>query len=91
MPDFGNAGKRTVRKHTGALQVNVTSGEYLFYSLTVSGGAPIFSFACKHRPIQSEEHFRGHPKSLYEWTWGKNSGDTDATDDMYAVAMSFVD
>jgi hypothetical protein len=34
MPDFGVAGKLTIREYDGAVKVRVSQGEYLFFRLT---------------------------------------------------------
>jgi hypothetical protein len=98
MADFGKAGKLTIRAHDVAALVNLTNREFLSYKLTVSGASPIFTFACKHSARLSEHEFNGHPKQVYEWTWGRPtavSADipntaSDAPDDTYVVAMSFL-
>jgi hypothetical protein len=90
MADFGKAGKRTIRTHDGAVLVQVSAGEYLAYKLTVEGAVPLFTFACKHISRKSQSDFPGHPKAIYEWTWSQNSNESDAPDDMYAVAMMFI-
>jgi hypothetical protein len=97
MADFGKAGKLTIRSHDVAVVVNLTKNEYIHYKLTVQGADPIFTFACKHGARLSEHQFSGHPKQVYEWTWQRSSPLTnvpnqpsDAADDMYGVAMSFL-
>jgi hypothetical protein len=90
MPDFGVAGKLTVREFDGAVKVRISSGEYLFFRLTVQGAVPLFTFACKHKARLSEHEFPGHPKKVYEWTWSKGADESDVSDDMYGVAMSFL-
>ncbi len=97
MADFGKAGKLTFRTHDVAVVVSLTNKEYLYYKLTVEGAVPIFTFACIHTPRLSEHQFAGHPKKVYEWTWcrptagaGTPNEDSDAPDDMYVVAMSFI-
>jgi hypothetical protein len=90
MPDFGVAGKLTVREFDGAVKVRISSGEYLSFRLTVQGAVPLFTFACKHKARLSEHEFPGHPKQVYEWTWSKGSDESDSSDDMYGVAMSFL-
>jgi hypothetical protein len=90
MPDFGNAGKRTVRKHVGAVQVKLSAGEHLAFKTTVEGAEAVFTFACEHKARRSADEFPGHPKQVYEWTWGKAANDSDASDDEYGVRMSFV-
>lgn len=90
MPDFGVAGKITVREFDGAVKVRVGQGEHLFFRLTVQGAEPIFTFACKHKARLSEHEFPGHPKKVYEWTWSRSADESDASDDMYGVAMTFL-
>ena len=90
MPDFGNAGKRTVRKYTPTVRVAITQGEYLFYRLTVWGAEGQFSFSCSHRTLRSAADFPGHPKQVYEWTWGQKASDKDDDDDIYGVRMAFI-
>jgi len=97
MADFGKAGKLTIRKHDVAALVNLTNKEYLSYKLTVQGADPIFTFACTHGARLSEHQFAGHPKKVYEWTWCRPTAlaavpneSSDAPDDMYGVAMSFL-
>jgi hypothetical protein len=90
MADFGKAGKRTVRSYTPAVKVLLSQGEYLSYRLTVSGAVPEFSFSCSHRTLRSATDFPGHPKQVYEWTWGQDPSDKDADDDIYGVRMAFL-
>jgi hypothetical protein len=90
MADFGKAGKRTIRSHDGAALVQVSTGEYLAYKLTVQGAIPLFTFACKHTSRRSQSDFPGHPKAVYEWTWSQNKNESDAADDVYGVAMMFL-
>lgn len=90
MSDFGKAGKITIRENDNAVLVNVSSGEYLYYKLTVSGAEPIFTFACKHKARFSEHQFASHPQREYEWTWCENSDESDSSDDVYVVAMLFI-
>lgn len=90
MPDFGVAGKLTIREFDGAVKVRVSQGEYLFFRLTVKGAEPIFTFACQHKARVSEHEFPGHPKKVYEWTWSKNGDESDLKNDVYAITMSFI-
>jgi len=91
MPDFGNAGTRTIRQNRLAVIVNIANGEYLFFRLTVQGAQPEFAFACEHRTLRSStvQDFPGHPQQVYEWTWGKDPLDSDNNDDMYGVRVKF--
>lgn len=98
MPDFGNAGTRTVTVFNANVNVNATAGEFLDYSLTASGGVPAFAYACSHRdPISQSDQFPGHPKANYRWQLQK-AGEAlpstvarDSTDfDVYSEAMSFL-
>lgn len=90
MPDFGIAGKLTIREYDGAVKVRVSQGEYLYFRLTVQGAESIFTFACKHKARLSEHQFAGHPKKVYEWTWSKGQNESDFPMDMYALGMSFM-
>lgn len=90
MPDFGVAGKLTIREYDGAVKVRVSQGEYLYFRLTVKGAEAIFTFACKHKARLSEHQFPGHPKQVYEWTWSKGQDESDQQMDMYALGMSFM-
>jgi hypothetical protein len=88
MSDFGKAGKMTIRENDNAVMVNISKGEYLYYKLTVEGAIPIFTFACTDKPRFSADH--NHPHKVYEWTWCKDSDDSDSPDDLYGVAMLFM-
>lgn len=90
MPDFGVAGKLTIREFDGAVKVRVSQGEYLFFRLTVQGTMPIFTFACQHKARISEHEFPDHPKKVYEWVWSKNGDESDLKNDVYAITMSFI-
>jgi hypothetical protein len=97
MADFGNTGTITVRVSIPAVQVNVSDGEHLFYQLTVSGGFPIFTFACTHKSRLDAEDFEGHPKAVYEWTWSRPAPiaedipneRADDSEETYVVVMQF--
>lgn len=89
MPDFGVAGKRTVREFDGAVKVRVSQGQHLFFRLTAQGAEPIFSFLCQDKRRLSAPEVPGHPKKVYEWTWSKNGNESDRTSDVYGVTMSF--
>ena len=89
-PDFGRAGKVTIRTSKVAVGVNLGEGQYLFYRLRVAGAQPLFSWACEHGPRLKAADFPGHPKQVYEWTWGRESpGLKDNDDDVYSVGMLF--
>jgi hypothetical protein len=97
MPDFGNAGTITVREHDVAALIKLSVGEYIHYQLTVQGAEPIFTFACTHSDRLSADNFDGHPKQVYEWTWGRSGSlddlpnePADSDDDTYVVSMSFI-
>lgn len=98
MPDFGNAGTRTVTVFNPNATVNATAGEFLDHNLTASGGMPAFAYACADRdPISRSDQFPGHPKANYAWKLQK-TGEVlpsvvaaDSNDfDAYTVAMSFL-
>ncbi|MDT4952411.1 MAG: hypothetical protein QOJ02_549 [Acidobacteriota bacterium] len=89
-PDFGKAGKVTIRKDKAGVEVDLAKGEYLFYRLRVEGAQPLFAWACEHRPRLKGKDFPGHPKQVYEWTWCHgNTQDKDGDDDVYSVGMMF--
>ena len=98
MPDFGNAGTRTKTIYNSSATVNAAAGEYLDYSLTVSGGMPAFTYTCADRdPISSSDQFPGHPKANYRWKLQKIGAAlptivaADRDDyDPYSVGMSFL-
>ena len=91
MADFGKMGKVTLRTDNVAALVNISTGEYLSYKLTVNGANPIFTYACEHKPRLSEHQFPGHPLNTYRWDWCRGAAtDSDSNDDMYAVTMSFI-
>jgi hypothetical protein len=98
MPDFGNAGTRTVTVYNADVTVDATAGEYLDYSLTASGGMPAFTYTCADRdPISKSDQFPGHPKANYRWKLQKTgealpgivAADRNGYD-TYSVAMSFL-
>jgi len=90
MTDFGKAGKINSREDDNSVLVRLDQGQYLFFRMTAQGAEPIFTFACKHRARLSASQFSGHPKQVYEWTWGRGSNTADAADDMYVVSMLFI-
>jgi hypothetical protein len=90
MAKFGKAGKRTVHTLKGAVEVAISEGEFLAYTLTVDGAIPLFTYACKHTARLSQDDFEGHPKAVYEWSWSKDSDESDSDDDVYSVAMLFL-
>jgi hypothetical protein len=98
MPDFGNAGTRTVTVFNPNVTVNATAGEFLNYTLIASGGMPAFAYACAHRdPISRADQFAGHPKASYGWKLQKTGevlpsvvAADSSNFDPYTVAMSFL-
>ncbi len=98
MPDFGNAGTRTVTVYNPNVTISAAAGEYLAYSLTASGGMPDFSYTCADRdPIFGSDKFSGRPRANYTWKLQK-SGEIlpsivaadRTTFDSYSVSMSFL-
>ena len=98
MPDFGNAGTRTVTVYNPEVTLDAAVGEYLDYNLTASGGMPAFAYTCADRdPITRSDKFPGRPKMKYEWRLQKSGellptiavADRNAFD-AYSVAMSFL-
>jgi hypothetical protein len=89
-PDFGKAGKITIRKDKIGVGVDLGAGQYLFYRLTVKGAEPFFAWACEHDTRLTAGDFEGHPMRVYEWTWCRGgASDKDADDDVYSVEMRF--
>jgi hypothetical protein len=86
---FPSAGTRTARNDLNAVEISNSTGEHLFYRLIVKGAQPAFVFGCKHRTVITDESFAGGPSQVYEWSWGRNSGDFDDDDDVYVLALSF--
>lgn len=88
---FPSAGTRTARIDLNAVEdLKNSSGEFLHYHLVVEGGQPAFAFGCKHPPNKlTEQSFPGGPKKVYDWDWGKNSGEIHSPDDVYVLALSF--
>lgn len=90
-PDFGKAGRLTVRTdETGAL-VNVSGGEFIRMKLTANGpGQAVFSFGCQHRPLWNAPDFPGHPQKVYDWSHFTHPADADAPSDTYALTIAFI-
>jgi len=89
-PDFGEAGKVTIRVENVGVEVDLAVGQYLFYRLTVQGAPPLFAWTCEHKRRLAGKDFQGHPKKVYEWTWCRGStSDKDANIDTYSVGMRF--
>lgn len=89
-PDFGQAGKITIRVENVGVEVSLDEGQYLFYRLTVKGALPLFAWSCEHVDRLVGGDFDGHPKKVYEWTWCRgNTGDSDSDDDVYSLSMRF--
>ena len=86
---FPEAGTRTARYSVNAVELNNAAGEHLFFRLTAEGGQPAFAFGCTHHNVLKADDFPGHPKEVYEWTWGKKKGEIDAANDLYVLALSF--
>ncbi len=101
MPGFGFAGKITVGKaRTGAVLLHPEMQQYLYFSLTVNGGTPIFNFGRDGSKLIRAESFGGHPKQVYQWTLGRKITPTDPSeellmidphldDHMYGIGMEF--
>lgn len=90
-PDFGKAGRLTVRVDEQGALVSVSTGEFIRARLTANGpGRAVFSFACQHRPLWGAPDFPGHPQRVYEWSHLSQPGDADAPSDSYALTVAFV-
>jgi len=95
MPSFGNAGKITVRKRDGGVDVDIASREYLHFEVTVAGIKPILAFDCSHN--RHLFNTAGSlPQTSYEWTLGRSTPfpgilnfTYDGDPDGYALGMTF--
>jgi hypothetical protein len=87
-PDFGNAGKVTVRTDVNVTSLHVANGEFLDYSLTTNAPAPAFGFACQHRKWLTSADFP--VQANYTWTHFQKTGEEDAPDDSYSITMLFL-
>jgi hypothetical protein len=88
MGSFGNAGTRTKRVFKTFVPVNLSSGEHLHYFITAKGATPIFSLACQHKTLWSEQTF-GPPAMNYERVWPLIPAEADAKRDEYVFIVSF--
>lgn len=88
MGSFGNAGTRTKRVFKTFVPVKLSANEHLHYFVTAMGATPIFSLACQHKTLWSEQTF-GAPAMNYDRVWPFNTGEADATRDEYAFIVSF--
>lgn len=90
MGSFGNAGMRTVRTNVALLAVDLSAGEYLFYEVTVGGAEAAFVFTCEHRTLLESTDFPDHPQQVYRWVWSAEHFNSDNSDDVYTVMLSFL-
>jgi len=88
MGSFGNAGTRTKRVFKTLVPVNLSGNEHLHYFITAKGATPIFSLACQHKTLWSEQTF-GAPAMNYDRVWPLNPGEADAKRDEYVFLISF--
>ena len=86
--DFGVAGKLTIRADVPATAIHIDQGEFLSYDLVVHGVDPIFTLACKHRRVKSDDDFP--VGSHFAWTHFQAAGDEDSHDDTYTLGLSFL-
>lgn len=60
----------------GAVQVAVSAGHFLHFSLDAAGPIPIFAFASSVKGgLFEAPDFPGHPTTRYEWLHLKNQSD----------------
>jgi hypothetical protein len=64
----------------GAIQVNTSRGEHLFFRVTAVGPVAIFAFANMRGTVQEPPDFPGHPTTVYEWVHFKNPSDIQHMD-----------
>lgn len=88
MGSFGNAGTRTKRVFKTLVPVNLSANEHLHYFITAKGANPIFSLACEHKTLWSEQSF-GPSTMNYDRVWPFKTTEADAKLDEYAFIISF--
>lgn len=86
---FGDNGKIKVRTNVDAALINVTAGEHIVITVSVTGGIPEFAFSCRDRGLWNAEDFEGHPKEKYQWAHFKKADDADRADDTYVLTFIF--
>jgi hypothetical protein len=71
--------RNPIKDNPGSLQIARTSGEFLRFTLTVEGPAPIFSFNSSVKGVLFEARdFMDHATDKYEWEHLKNPSDAQA-------------
>jgi hypothetical protein len=65
MPDFGNAGTRTVHASEAACTIDASAGEFILCTVDVKGALALFTFACTHNGALVTP--TGPPQSRYQW------------------------
>jgi hypothetical protein len=86
MPDFGNAGKRTVHESEAACIVNGAAGEMVLCTLDVRGALPLFTFACTHNGALASPS--GPPSSKYQWSTYDEANSRERGD-MHVLTLRF--
>ena len=87
-PDFGKAGKLTIRTNATGATINTSAGEFVHCELRVVGTQALFSFACTHRHLRSGTDFQ--PGHAFVWDHLNHAGDLDAPSDAYSLVLSFL-
>lgn len=83
--------KRTERTNKSAVKVKVSGGEYLDYSLTVSGARGVFALAdSKNRPVIRDTDWPA-PQQVYHKRWPQETPQAPPEDgEVYTLAISFI-
>ena len=83
--------KRTERTNKSAVKVNLLGGEYIDYSLTVSGARGVFALADrKDRPVMKDTDWPA-PQQTYHKRWPQETPQAPPENgEVYSLAMSFI-
>ena len=83
--------KRTERTNKSAVKVNLLGGEYIDYSLTVSGARGVFALADrKDRPVMKDTDWPA-PQQTYHKRWPQETPQPPPENgEVYSLAMSFI-
>ena len=86
MADFGNAGIRTVHVDKAGGMIDTTVGQSVICTLDVSGGTPLFVFACTHRNLFTPD---GPIQDRYQWTDFDSAGSNGQNGDVHVLTLQF--
>jgi hypothetical protein len=86
MPDFGNAGKRTVHASEAASTVDTTAGESVVCTLDVRGATAVFTFDCTHGNVFAPT---GPPLSRYQWDTFDALSSNGPMGDVHVLTLAF--